>query len=409
MTQIICTTNSKSIEELYRKRELYRRSYPSCQRNYVWEDWKKKRFIDTILRNLPIPPITIIPEHDELLGETPWVVDGQQRVETIYRFMDGEFPTAKNFSNEREIHPIEPNTYYHHLSPARRAAFDLYDLQVTRVQNVSVEQIGIVYRRLQYQSPLTFAERLYSYDGQTKDLAIMLEHHPFWSVIYSGDTKRKQVFKAGVYIVMMEHAGIFVNTTTPRLVDAALLKNNKWHFTPKDIEKRLDLATRVFQGASINAMAQFIPVYQSIMLLQEAGYDLKDSPFGCLAGWLMEVRAEGVGKRDFFSSLSQYGKQRDFWSEQFPKITEAVKEVKRDPKRFFDEKAKIDAWLRQEGRCAKCTKNLRFQDGIAHHEVGHTNGGETTAQNLLLLHPRCHQELHGIEANSNLQTQLSSA
>lgn len=77
-------------EEKWKVRELWDRYQhgnivlePDFQRHYVWDDARASRYIESLILNLPTPPIFVSEESD---GR--WlVVDGHQRTETIFRFM----------------------------------------------------------------------------------------------------------------------------------------------------------------------------------------------------------------------------------------------------------------------------------------------------------------------------------
>ena len=60
---------------------------PSFQRNYVWSDEFASRLIESILLNVPIPPCYLSQNDDFELD----VIDGQQRLYSIYRFVDNQF------------------------------------------------------------------------------------------------------------------------------------------------------------------------------------------------------------------------------------------------------------------------------------------------------------------------------
>ncbi|HUT57454.1 MAG TPA: DUF262 domain-containing protein [Phycisphaerae bacterium] len=57
---------------------------PEYQRRLVWDRKKKSRFIESLLMNIPIPPIFLY-EHELSRYE---VMDGQQRVNTVLEFYD---------------------------------------------------------------------------------------------------------------------------------------------------------------------------------------------------------------------------------------------------------------------------------------------------------------------------------
>lgn len=56
---------------------------PDFQRNYVWDPQKASRFIESLLLGLPIPPIFLSEETDGTWS----VIDGHQRLETIFKYM----------------------------------------------------------------------------------------------------------------------------------------------------------------------------------------------------------------------------------------------------------------------------------------------------------------------------------
>ena len=57
------------------------------QRNYVWDIKKKSRLIESILLRIPLPVIYLNEEIDNKKS----VIDGQQRLTTIYNFKDDDF------------------------------------------------------------------------------------------------------------------------------------------------------------------------------------------------------------------------------------------------------------------------------------------------------------------------------
>jgi hypothetical protein len=61
---------------------------PSYQRRYVWTDKLASRLIESIILNVPIPPI-FLSQNEEFEFD---VIDGQQRIYSIFRFYDNQFP-----------------------------------------------------------------------------------------------------------------------------------------------------------------------------------------------------------------------------------------------------------------------------------------------------------------------------
>lgn len=70
---------------------------PAFQRNLVWSDKHKEYFIETILKGLPFPEVYLCEgEVDiKLQKSTRLVVDGQQRLSTIYQYINGDLKRKK--------------------------------------------------------------------------------------------------------------------------------------------------------------------------------------------------------------------------------------------------------------------------------------------------------------------------
>ena len=69
---------------------------PAFQRGDTWTTSAQSYFIDTLLRDLPIPPIYIrlVTDTDTKTSHRE-VVDGQQRLSAIVKFIDGQLPLDK--------------------------------------------------------------------------------------------------------------------------------------------------------------------------------------------------------------------------------------------------------------------------------------------------------------------------
>ena len=63
---------------------------PEFQRDFVWDINRASLFIDSLITNLPIPSIFLGKSKED---ETYKVIDGQQRLKSVYFFMKGKFIT----------------------------------------------------------------------------------------------------------------------------------------------------------------------------------------------------------------------------------------------------------------------------------------------------------------------------
>ena len=70
---------------------------PSFQRNYVWDKKRASRLIESAIIGLPIPQVFLY----ERAKNKFLVIDGQQRLMSIYYFAKGRFPKKKKISELR--------------------------------------------------------------------------------------------------------------------------------------------------------------------------------------------------------------------------------------------------------------------------------------------------------------------
>src|SRR3954470_2975178 len=78
--------------------DLYKRDLleldPPYQRRSVWSQSYKDYFIDTILLEYPAPAVFLFEDIDEDGIAQYSVVDGKQRLSTVFAFLGNEFPVG---------------------------------------------------------------------------------------------------------------------------------------------------------------------------------------------------------------------------------------------------------------------------------------------------------------------------
>lgn len=62
-------------------------SIPPFQRNYVWDVKQASKLIESLIIGLPVPQMFFFEEEDKSL-----IIDGQQRLLTIFYFINGRIP-----------------------------------------------------------------------------------------------------------------------------------------------------------------------------------------------------------------------------------------------------------------------------------------------------------------------------
>jgi len=122
------------------------REYMESQRNYVWENWRSSNLIQAILLNDPIPEIIIYRNDDK--SQFRKTLDGQQRLTTIYLFVNNGF----KLDLSKSIYPTfeiegEQYTYqnlqdklFSELPELLRDIILNYDLRILTANNCTDEQ-----------------------------------------------------------------------------------------------------------------------------------------------------------------------------------------------------------------------------------------------------------------------------
>ena len=150
---------------------------PRFQRKYVWNDRLASRLIESILLNIPIPPCYLAQDEDFKLD----VIDGQQRIYSIYRFITNRFRL-------RGLVVLKDHNgkYAHELPPALRRKIETHTLRCVLVTNDSDPEIKFeVFERLNTNTiPLNAQELRNSISrGALVDLLAELAADPTWLTI----------------------------------------------------------------------------------------------------------------------------------------------------------------------------------------------------------------------------------
>src|SRR5438874_2076714 len=112
---------------------------PDFQRGQVWSESKKKRLIDTILREWYIPAIHIV-VNDELDKEE--VLDGQQRIRSILEFVADKFPIDGRIEPEDNRIVALDGLKYSQLPDAVRSRFKRFAITTVRLRDYRPQEPG---------------------------------------------------------------------------------------------------------------------------------------------------------------------------------------------------------------------------------------------------------------------------
>lgn len=164
---------------------------PEYQRQgEVWDLSKKQLLIDSILNDYDIPKLYF--HHLQGWYEQDFdqdkyrysVIDGRQRLETIWEFVDGKFSLAKDFKLLDNPDLDVGGATYQALaerSPRLKVRFDSFSLPIVLVETDDVDLIEDMFSRLNEAVPLNAAEKRNALGGSMAKLIRALADHRFFA------------------------------------------------------------------------------------------------------------------------------------------------------------------------------------------------------------------------------------
>ena len=139
---------------------------PDYQRPPVWTKKQQQLLIDSILREYDIPKMywRKVKRDDGIEYE---VIDGQQRLRTVWSFKEGEFALAKD-ADHVNGKPIA-NKKCDDLDMEIRSIFDTYPIDVIIVENDEDDEIKEMFLRFQNGTTLKAQEKRNAMPGEMCD------------------------------------------------------------------------------------------------------------------------------------------------------------------------------------------------------------------------------------------------
>lgn len=311
-------------------------SPPYQRRSNLWSRWKRAHLLDSILNGFDVPKFYVadfnVGNSKLNIESKPYaVIDGKQRFEAIFDFMEDVFPL--NVSSkllDEDARWIGGKTYSEirdkHASIAQRIdAFAPVVMSVRASEEALIEQLFV---RLNSGVSVNGAERRNAMPGPVPQALRTLTLHPFFEEQIRFSTNRMQEFNLAAKLLIFEWSGGFVDTKAKDLdlfVDKAADGFD-------EIERRLNAATSRSKRKSIEAdLAAFLEPYEQaeVRVLETLEHMAKifserDSLLGKQGAipiyyWIVKKNPQ---LRKYF---------RDFLAEFEPSVLEAIRNARDDP------------------------------------------------------------------------------
>nr|WP_067054697.1 DUF262 domain-containing protein [Mucilaginibacter sp. L294] len=186
-------------------------SDPEYQRNGgVWTPEKKQLLIDSILNNYDIPKI-YFHQYDRVekqqSGKSYAIIDGKQRVETIWSFIEGRFCLSNDFEYQDDNNIRLAGLSYDDISkeyPKIKIKFDSFVLPIIGVQTDDLDLIEDMFSRLNEAVPLNSAEKRNAFGGDMVNEIRNISRHPFFSTRVKFSNNRYQHYESAGRLLLVE-------------------------------------------------------------------------------------------------------------------------------------------------------------------------------------------------------------
>ena len=250
--QIPSSPSNKSIFEIIgsiKRGELILQ--PEFQRKFVWNSKHMESFIETILKGYPFPEIYIAQKGLDLetLQGQQVVVDGQQRLSTILRYVTDDGSDSSFGKNTPR---------YKDLSKVDQKDFLNYTVVIRDMQDISPEQIADVFQRIN-QTKFSLNQIEISnaiYDGEFISTAksildINSEKFEDFSVFSNGEIDRMgDLHFILILLATSEEGGYYAGN---RKTEEYIIKYNDEFPNAEHIKEKLSTVLTYIKGLNLDA------------------------------------------------------------------------------------------------------------------------------------------------------------
>ena len=379
------------------------------QRSKMWSKEKKQLLLDSIIKKFPIGTF-ILKKRDDGSFE---VLDGQQRIDAIFCFIEGEIITPSITKGFQE------KSYKDLLADSRRsAAFDDFEIYYDEVEGDDDQEIAQIFLRLQEGVPLNSAEKLNATIGKMRNFVYEMSRHPLFERGIKISKFRFAHRLIAAQITLLELESDFDHAPYPefpnlRFPDLQKMYTDYETNLPAKLHRRiygtldtmfnaLSTDARVISKKSDLPLIYLLTSYLrkkyilDYTLLREFIIDF----FTTIAQ--VKLREGDVAKNQYekYVELRKKGLTRDTFSERFRImlglfLNQAPAIKLKDPKKSFDVGQRLAIYYHKNNRkCQYCLKEVNWDEASFHHIVFHSKGGPTTVENGQLMHIVCHRQFH---------------
>lgn len=426
LSSINFDNDNKTIQELVDHYEKGRLNLnPAFQRESVWKEIQRRRLIQSIYENVPIPSIFFY-EREQNGNVVYDVIDGKQRLESIFMYMGLKGFRGKKFwfraTWEEEDETFTEFPYWNDLTFKEKSKIRSYPIQTVTIKGSQSEIADVFVRINSTGSKLKPQEiRKASYFTseflhQSVKIANSKKLKQFLTksrILGSDQINRQKHIELTSELILSIHYGGPINKK--RAIDDTMrkdtLKGKQLKLACNKFNQTLTSVINLFPKLRETRFRGLADFYTIFMLVWRWKYvdkvvltDRKRKAiaqayllsFGNNIDWVREKQKnfqtnkieEGEGLfvnylRTVMSATDEINNRR-----QREKILDSVLSScfeKKDPYRNFNKEQRRIIWYQSDGKCKKCKKKLNINNFHIDHIKPFSKGGKTNLKNAQLM------------------------
>lgn len=345
----------KDFEDWHNRGELVLQ--PKFQRRDVWNTKARSYLIDTIIRGKPIPKIymrqDINPKTRRTVRE---IVDGQQRLRTIFNFLKDGFPVLKTHNEDHG------GKHFSELDEVTQRDILKYELVVDLLQDMPDYEVYDIFARLNTYSVTLNAQELrhaqWFGEFRTSVYGLANEFLTFWkdNNIFSDRQILRMLeaeFVSELMIAML--AGILAKEK--RIIDRFYKDYDEQFAKQKALEKRFretidtigGILGKTLPESKYHEIRVFYPLFCAVYSLRYGLPKMDDGQHGIRPADYAKLQIALGGVDEIFEKLEAYEEELLIERDEI----EAAQEEEIDPLTSGERKfhnAYIEHWVHAENR-----------------------------------------------------------
>tara|TARA_X000000950_G_C13829016_1_gene625288 strand:- start:80 stop:1387 length:1308 start_codon:yes stop_codon:yes gene_type:complete len=406
---------------------------PPYQRGLVWTDQQRKDLIDSIINGYDIPKIYFKKYTDDKKGERFHVIDGQQRIDAIVRFMNNEYSLDRDsdFSEDPSIEIAGKK--YNDLHSRVQDIINSFELNCVTCENYTEDDEKELFLRLQGGTSLSAPEKRRSLRGNVPQIISKLSNHKLFTELNSKnnrsllDREDKRFWHEDIVAkVMLDLENNKISQVSAKNL-RDMYERNKNLSEDEDLVKNLEDIFEFFYQIFKKQKPKFSQVdFRRLAWIQHTmakQLNLKkykdkfaqsyldfDQERGAVLARVKEDTTGQAGSEYHTSKFIEYTEKaraydiagqesmddflRSYIHNKIPDM------VPVSEKRFFTLNQKKALLFRSSNKCEECNKKINIEEMQADHKIRYSDGGPTSIDNGQALCQACHENKTKLENSS---------